>query len=105
MDANNSKTVSCECGGRLTKRERELKSSLITRLNRIEGQVRGIKGMVERDEYCDDILNQVSAVRAAINSLSRLILENHIRGCIVEGIKNDDRDIVDELITTIGRML
>lgn len=90
---------------RSTQREHKLKSSLISRLNRIEGQVRGIKGMVERDAYCDDILNQVAAAQAALDSVAKLILENHLRGCVVRKIKNGEDDIVDELLKTITTLL
>ncbi len=88
-----------------TIREEKLKSSLITRLNRAEGQIRGIKGMVERDVYCNDVLNQIAAVQAALDSVSKLVLENHIRGCLVERIKAGDDEIVDELLVTIGKIL
>jgi DNA-binding FrmR family transcriptional regulator len=94
-----------ECCNKSTIREEKLKSGLVARLNRVEGQIRGIKGMVEKDAYCDDILNQIAAVRSAMNSISRLILENHIKGCLVEKIKNGDDGIVDELIVTIGKLL
>jgi len=90
---------------KLTIREEKLKDSLITRLNRAEGQVRGIKGMIERDAYCNDVLNQISAVQAALDSVSKLVLENHIRGCLVEKIQAGDDKIVDELLVTIGKML
>jgi len=90
---------------KLTVREQKLKDSLITRLNRAEGQVRGIKGMIERDAYCNDVLNQISAVQAALDSVSKLVLENHIRGCLVEKIQSGDDKIVDELLVTIGKML
>lgn len=89
----------------LTIREPQLKENLITRLNRAEGQIRGIKGMIERDVYCNDVLNQISAVQAALDSIGKLVLENHIRGCIVDKIKAGDDKIVDELIVTIGKML
>ena len=88
-----------------TFREDKLKSNLNTRLNRVEGQIRGIRGMVERDAYCNDILHQISAAQAALDSVSKLVLENHIRGCIVENIKAGDDKIVDELIVTIGKLL
>jgi DNA-binding FrmR family transcriptional regulator len=90
---------------RTTQREQKLKASLISRLNRIEGQIRGIRGMVERDAYCDDILNQVAAANAALNSVSKLILESHLRGCLVKKIKNGEDEIVDELLETIGKLL
>lgn len=86
-------------------RDEKLKDSLLKRLNRIEGQVRGIKGMVEKDIYCDDILQQISAVQSAIDSVSKLVLENHIRTCVVEKIEKGDKEIVDELLKTVGKML
>ncbi len=89
----------------MTIRDQKLKDSLITRLNRAEGQIRGIKGMIERDVYCNDVLNQISAVQAALDSVSKLVLENHIRGCLVEKIQAGDDKIVDELLVTIGKML
>lgn len=89
----------------MTVRDQKLKESLITRLNRAEGQIRGIKGMIERDVYCNDVLNQISAVQAALDSVSKLVLENHIRGCLVEKIQAGDDKIVDELLVTIGKML
>lgn len=101
-------------GGNMTKkiantntveRDQKLKESLLKRLNRIEGQVRGIKGMVEKDIYCDDVLQQISAVQSAINSVSKLVLENHIRTCVVEKIENGDKEIINELLGTIGKML
>lgn len=90
---------------RNTNRTLKLKKSLITRLNRVEGQIRGIKGMIEKDCYCDDVLNQITAATAALNGISKLLLENHIRNCVVEKIKNDENGIVEELITTIDKML
>lgn len=92
-------------GIRNTNRSIKLKKNLETRLNRVEGQVRGIKGMIERDCYCDDVLNQIAAVTAAMNGISKLLLENHIRNCVVEKIKDDENTIVEELITTIDKML
>ena len=94
-----------ECCERMTVREEKLKSGLVSRLNRVEGQIRGIKGMIEKDAYCDDVLNQVSAAQAALNSINKLILENHIRGCLVKKIRNGDDEIIDELLVTIGKML
>ncbi|MDD4699543.1 MAG: metal-sensitive transcriptional regulator, partial [Oscillospiraceae bacterium] len=76
-----------------------------TRLNRVEGQVRGIKGMIEKDVYCDDVLNQISAAQAALDSISKLVLENHIRGCLVKKIQDGDDNIVNELIVTVSKLL
>lgn len=89
----------------MTIREEKLKTNLTTRLNRIEGQVRGVKGMIERDVYCNDVLVQISAVQSALDSVSKLVLENHIRGCLVKKIQAGDKEIVDELLVTIGKLL
>ncbi len=90
---------------RLTAREKKLKDNLTSRLNRIEGQIRGIKGMIEKDSYCDDVLDQIAAAQSALNSVSKLILDNHIRGCLVSRIRSGDDETVDELIATIGKLL
>ena len=105
---NQHQCPECKYGGgegKTTVREEKLKGDLITRLNRAEGQVRGIRGMIERDAYCNDVLNQIAAVQAALDSVSKLVLENHIRCCLVDGIRAGDQKIVDELLITIGRML
>lgn len=100
-------TGMCGCGGneRSTERTDKLKVDLTSRLNRVEGQIRGIKNMIEKDIYCDDILNQIAAAHAALESVGKLLLKNHIQGCVVEKIKNGDAEIVDELLATIGKML
>lgn len=90
---------------KITLREEELTKALISRLSRIEGQVRGIKGMIERDSYCDDVLNQITAARAALNAVGVLVLENHMRQCFVEKIRKGENEIIDELMTTIGKIL
>ena len=81
------------------------KKNLISRLNRIEGQIRGISRMIAEDLYCDDILNQISSVEAALNGVSKLLLEAHIRECVIEQIENGEYEVVDELMSTIGKML
>ena len=85
-----------ECCTHKTKErsEKEYKD-LLHRLNRIEGQVRGIKGMVERDAYCTDILVQVAAVNAALNSFNRVLLANHIKTCVTQDIREGREDTVD----------
>lgn len=79
--------------------------ALLKRLNRIEGQVRGVRGMVEKECYCTDILTQVSAIQSALNAFSRELLANHIRTCVVDGIRSDDADIVDELVHTVEKLM
>jgi len=82
------------------------KKKLIIRANRIEGQIRGIKRMIEEENSCDDVLNQISSVKAALDGMAKLILENHLRKCVVSGIKNNDENkVIDELIYTLGKMM
>lgn len=78
---------------------------LINRLNRIEGQVRGIKKMVETDAYCTDILMQVSAVNAALNAFNRELLNNHIRTCVADNIRNGKDEVIDELVLTLQKLM
>ena len=108
MEQNNQEHSHCHTATgneRTTAREVKLKTNLLKRLNRVEGQIRGIKGMLEKDAYCDDVLNQITAARAALDSVSKLVLESHIRGCLVAKIQGGEDEIVDELIITIGKML
>lgn len=84
--------------------EKEYKD-LIHRLNRIEGQVRGIKSMVEKDAYCPDILVQAAAVNAALNSFSRTLLSNHIHTCVVNDIREGRDEVVDELMATLQKLM
>lgn len=84
--------------------EKEYKD-LIHRLNRIEGQVRGIKKMVENDAYCSDVLVQVSAVNAALNSFNKVLLANHIRTCVAEDIRQGKDETIDELVATLQKLM
>lgn len=94
----------CCCHKKKERTEEEYKA-LIHRLNRIEGQVRGIKKMVEQDAYCTDILVQVSAVNAALNSFNRVLLENHIRTCVTNDIREGKEETVEELLTTLQKLM
>ena len=95
-----------ECCCHKTK-ERSVKEykDLIHRLNRIEGQVRGIKGMVEREAYCTDILVQSAAVNAALNSFNRVLLANHIKTCVTNDIREGKEQTVDELLATLQKLM
>jgi len=95
-----------EQGGCKTKirSEEELKS-LTHRLSRIEGQVRGLKDMLQRDAYCPDILVQVSAVSAALNSFSKELLASHIHTCVADGIRQGDDAVVDELVGVLQKLM
>ncbi len=98
-------TMDAEGNVRIKNRTEKQKKDLIARLNRVEGQVRGIRGMVEKDIYCDDILNQISAVQSALKSVSKLILEGHMKSCLIDRIQAGDTEVVDELLNTIGKMM
>ncbi len=93
---------SCE---KNTHRTDEEKKKLINRLNRIEGQVRGIRGMIEKDSYCADVLVQSAAVNAAINSFNKDLLSRHIHSCVVRDIKNGDEEVIDELMKLITKLM
>lgn len=95
----NKKCACCEGGNQERKLSaRNDRDDLIKRLKRIEGQVKGIQNMIENERYCIDILVQVSAAKAAIDKVGKIILENHIKGCITESIKYESQDESDELI-------
>lgn len=94
----------CECHKTKERSEQEYKK-LINRLNRIEGQIRGIKGMVEKNAYCTDILIQVSAVNAALNAFNRELLSNHIKTCVATDIRSGKDETIDELVMTLQKLM
>ena len=94
----------CCCHKTKERSEKEYKD-LIHRLNRIEGQIRGIKKMVEKDAYCTDILIQVSAANAALNSFNKVLLANHIKTCVARDILDGKEDTVDELVNTLQKLM
>jgi DNA-binding FrmR family transcriptional regulator len=91
--------------GKKRMRSEEEKKALVTRLNRIEGQVRGISKMIENDEYCIDVLTQVSAAQAALSALARVMLDSHIHHCVVNGVKSGDDEVIDELMNTLQKFM
>lgn len=95
----------CEHCAKTKARSEEEYKSLIHRLNRIEGQVRGIRGMVESSAYCTDILVQVSSVNAALNAFSRELLANHIRTCVAQDIRDGKDETIDELLSTLQKLM
>lgn len=95
----------CCCTHKTKARSAEEYKKLIHRLNRIEGQIRGIRGMVENDAYCTDILVQVSAVNAALNAFNKELLANHIRTCVKEDIRSGKDETVDELVNTLQKLM
>ena len=95
----------CACCEKKTLRDGKHKKALLNRLKRIEGQVRGIESMIEQDAYCNDILIQSAAVNAAMNSFNKELLASHIRSCVVNNIRNGNDEIIDELVTTLQRLM
>ncbi len=95
----------CCCHHKTKERSEKEYKDLIHRLNRIEGQIRGIKGMVEKDAYCPDILIQVAAVNAALNSFNKVLLANHIRTCVAEDIRAGKDEVIDELVITLQKLM
>ena len=95
----------CCCHHKTKERSEKEYKDLIHRLNRIEGQIRGIKGMVEKDAYCPDILIQVAAANAALKSFNKVLLANHIRTCVAEDIRAGKDEVIDELVTTLQKLM
>lgn len=94
----------CACH-KIKERSEEEARQLIHRLNRIEGQIRGIRGMVEKNVYCTDILMQVAAANAALNAFTRELLGNHIRTCVIQDIRDGKDETVDELMATLQKLM
>lgn len=83
----------------------KVKNNLVSRLNRIEGQVRGIKGLIEKDTYCDDVITQISATQSALNSVAKILLEGHLKHCVLERVQEGDIDVLDEVLVTIQKLM
>lgn len=94
-----------ECCKKTKLRSEEEYKRLLNRLSRIEGQVRGIKGMIEKNAYCPDIMLQVDAVCAALRSFNKELLSEHIRSCVANDIKNGEGETVEELIATLSKIM
>mgnify|MGYP001136181111 CR=1 FL=1 len=94
----------CCCQKTKVRTDEEYKS-LMNRLNRIEGQIRGLKGMLEKNAYCPDILIQSAAVTAAMNAFNRDLLASHIRTCVVKDIREGKDEVIDELVLTLQKLM
>lgn len=94
-----------ECCHKTKERSEEEFKNLIHRLNRVEGQIRGIKSMLEKNAYCTDILVQSSAVTAAINAFNKELLANHIKTCVADDIRNGKDETIDELVATLQKLM
>ena len=95
----------CCCEHKTKERTDKEYKDLLNRLNRIEGQVRGVKGMVEKNAYCTDILVQVSAITAALNSFNKVLLSNHIKTCVAQDIRDGKDETIDELVVTLQKLM
>jgi DNA-binding FrmR family transcriptional regulator len=95
----------CTCCHKTKVRSEEEVKKLLNRLNRIEGQIRGIRGMVEKNAYCPDILIQVSAANAALHAFNKELLANHIRTCVADNIRAGNDEVIDELVTTLQKLM
>ena len=98
-------TKGCECCKKTKHRTDDEYKRLMNRLNRISGQVNGIKNMLENNAYCTDILIQVAAVNAALNSFNKELLAEHIRTCVADNIRSGNDDVIDELVTTLQKLM
>lgn len=94
-----------KCCHKIKERSEEERKKLINRLSRIEGQIRGIRSMVEHDVYCTDILTQSAAVTAAMNAFNKELLSNHIKTCVAEDIREGKDETVDELVSTLQKLM
>lgn len=95
----------CCCSHKQKHRTDKENKDLMNRLKRIEGQVRGIQGMLEKDAYCPDVLIQVAAVSAALNSFNKVLLSNHIHTCVADNIREGNDEVVDELVNTLQKLM
>lgn len=96
--------IICGCA-KSTKRDPQEQRQLINRLNRMEGQIRGIRNMIEKDAYCADILVQSAAVNAAVNAFNKELLASHIKGCVARDIREGNDEVIDELVVTLQKLM
>lgn len=93
------------CSHKTKERTEKEYKDLVNRLNRIEGQVRGVKKMVENDAYCTDVLTQVSAITSALNSFNKVLLANHIKTCVADNLREGNDEVIDELVTILQKLM
>ena len=98
-------TTECCCSKKQKHRSETDYKDLMNRLKRIEGQVRGIQGMLEKDAYCTDIMVQVAAVNAALNSFNKKLLANHIHTCVADNIRQGNDEVIEELVNTLQKLM
>lgn len=89
---------------RIPPQEEKTIKELVNRMNRIEGQIRGIKGMIEHHVYCDDVLNQIASAQSALDGVSKLLLEKHFKACVKDRLSQGDLEVIDEVLKTVFRL-
>jgi len=105
LDEDDTNDDCCSTSIRKSHHSEKTKKNLVNRLNRIEGQIRGVKGLIERDTYCDDVITQIAAIQSALNGVSKILLEGHLKNCVLERIQEGDLDVLDEFLITIQRTM
>ena len=104
--AETAEMTACpHCSGKHKDRDEKERKDLMNRLKRIEGQVRGVEGMLENNAYCTDILVQVSAITSALNSFNKVLLANHMKSCVADNIRQGNDEIIDELVVTLQKLM
>ncbi len=104
-NSDSKKLCHSENGARKSRHSEEIKSNLISRLNRIEGQIRGVRRLIEEDTYCDDVLNQISSVQSALSGVAGRLLEYHMKSCVADQLRDGDLTVIDELLKTIRKLM
>ena len=104
MTEENTACPAC-CGERTKERSEKERKDLMNRLRRIEGQIRGIENMLEKDAYCPDILIQVSAVNSALNSFNKVLLASHIKTCVADHVREGNDEVIDELVAVLQKLM
>ncbi|HEX2965389.1 MAG TPA: metal-sensitive transcriptional regulator [Syntrophorhabdaceae bacterium] len=94
-----------EDGARKSHHTEQTIRELVNRVNRVEGQIRGIKGMIERSVYCDDILNQISSAQSALYGVAKILLEKHMKSCVMEQLQSGEQEVVDEVLKTVFKLI
>lgn len=103
---NENMNVDCHLSSeRKSHHSDKVKKNLFTRLNRIEGQIRGIKGLIEKDTYCDDVITQISATQSALNSVAKILLDGHLKTCVLDRINEGDTEVLDEVLLTFDKLM
>lgn len=104
--ANEDMNTCCpNCSGKHKVRDEKEYKDLMNRLKRIEGQVRGVEGMLENGAYCTDILTQVSAINSALNSFNKVLLANHMRTCVADNIREGNDEVIDEMVSLLQKLM